>query len=135
MDIIIENIDLLKSRIKDFVEASEYVLKNRKDLYWSTHEAVKGGVRKVSFLSVKKAYKEGCIDRYNRVLKCLESNTLSQVDWIEVRDVLYWVCFEIDMKGEKSYKTLRESTKDIVITEVKSQEQFEENKRIHTGRV
>lgn len=132
MRIIIENVNLLKKRLKIFIRASEYVLKNKRDMYWSRWEMKKGKIRSVSLTESKRRYKEMCINRYNDVLHCLESNDFSKIDWIEVRDVLYWVGFQIEMKNEKSYMALRDSRKDIVITVYKTPEQFEENVRIHS---
>jgi hypothetical protein len=132
MRIIIENVNLLKKRIKTFIRASEYLLKNRKEMYWSRWEMKRGKIQNVSLTKSKRRYKELWINRYNEVFYCLESNDFSKIDWIEVRDVLYWCGFQIEMKNEKSYKALRESRKDIVIAVAKSPEQFEENVRIHS---
>jgi len=115
MKVIIENVTLLKDRLADFISIAKQVLNHRREFLWSSFEMEKGKCRRVSLTTSKKRFKAQFIDRYTNALQCLESNDFNQADWIDLRDVLYHVCYTINMQGEKSMKAFRESKKDIVI--------------------
>lgn len=115
MEAYIDNQKILVGRLKSWIEAMEHVLQNRRNLFWSRYAMKQGKVVHVGINSFKKAFKKQFIDRYATVLKAIETNQIDELDWIEYRDVLYNVCFSIDMLRERSYRALRESEKPIMI--------------------
>ena len=127
MNIIINDKETLIKRLYKHIETQQYILDNKRDMFWSKCEMKNGRVIANTLKTVKKRFKEGWIDRYKQVLESLESNNIQNVDWIDKRDVLYNVGFEIDMRGEKSYKILRMSNKDIIINCKKDKEYFEKD--------
>lgn len=119
--IYIEKIGLLKIRVMAFIGTAASVLNDRQEFLWSSFVMKDGKCRRVSLATTKKNFKAQWIDRFQKVLDCLNSNDLTTIDWIDLRDVLYAVLYEINMQGEKSMKALRVSEKDIII-EVKEQD-------------
>ncbi len=115
MEAYIDNKKILIGRLNSWIEAMEYVLQNRRDLFWSRYGFKNGKIIHIGINRFKEAFKKQFIGRYEIVLKAIETNQIHELDWIEYRDVLYNVCFSIDMLGKKSYKALRESEQPIMI--------------------
>ena len=115
MNIIINDSEILIDRLNEWIKTMEYILENRRDLFWSIHETVRGKVITHSIEWSKDLFKTNRIDRYKKALEAIKTNNLHNVDWIDYRDVLYWVCFDIDMLNKVSFKALRQSNQDITI--------------------
>jgi len=125
MNITIYDSETLINRLNEWIKTMEYVLENKRDDFWKIHEAVKGKVITHSIKWSKDLFKTNCIDRYKKALEAIETNNLHNVDWIDYRDVLYSVCFDIDMLNEVSFKALRQSNKDLTIRLKGNKEKFE----------
>ena len=131
MQVILKNDEILIERLIRWIQQMQYILDNRRDLYWTRCEMKKGRVITNPLSVVKKRFKEWFIDRAQKVLEAISNGIEQEIDWIEHRDILDWVCFEIDMQGEKSYKDLRESKKDITIQCRDNYEAFEGMIEVH----
>jgi len=115
MNIIINDSEILIDRLNEWIKTMEYILENRRDRFWRIHESVNGEVITHSTKWSKDLFKTNRIDRYKKALEAIKTNNLHNVDWIDYRDVLYSVCFEIDMLNKVSFKALRQSNQDITI--------------------
>jgi len=125
MQITIHDKAILIERLEKWIEKMQYILDNRRDLYWTRCEMVDGQVVTHDFSWSKNLFKEQFIDRHQRTLDAIKEDKLQNIDWIDYRDVLYWVCFNIDMLDYVSYKHLRESHRDLTIRLTGDTERFE----------
>ena len=133
MNITIHDKAILIERLAKWIESMQYVHDNRRDMYWRRCEMVKGKVVVHPSPSwSKNLFKTGYIDRHQKTLDAIKENNLHNIDWIDFRDVLYRVCFGIDMLGSVSYKQLRESHQDLTIHLTGDTEKFETFIKSHT---
>ena len=131
MSVKIQNKEILIKRLNKWIKTLQYVLDNKRDLFWSSFEKKKGQLVFISKKEAKLRFQDLFIDRYKIVLHSIETNNLD-IDWIEYRDVFYWLCFNIPLLGEKSYKKLRESKKDLLIQLYKDDDCFENFLKVQT---
>ena len=115
MNVYIQDVSKLRLRILAFMGTAKNVLNNRREWLWTSFVMKNGKCRRVSLETAKKNFKAQWIDRYQKAFDCLGTDDFTTVDWIDFRDVLYTVLYNINMQDEKSMKALRDSKKDIVI--------------------
>jgi len=127
----IQDKEILIQRLNKWIKTLQYVLDNKRDMFWSSFEKKEGQLLFISKKEAKSRFQNLFIDRYKFILHAIETNNLD-IDWIEYRDVFYWLCFNIPLLGEKSYKKLRESKKDLIIQVYKNDEYFESFLKVQT---
>lgn len=132
MKITIHDKAILIERLEKWIEKMQYILDNRRDLYWSCCEMVERHVVTHPLSWSKNLFKTHFIDRHRRTLDAIRGDNLHFIDWIDYRDVLYWVCFNIDMLDYVSYKQLRESHRDLTIRLTGDAKKFERFIECHT---
>ena len=131
MNSVLTNGAILINRLEQWLEAMQDVHDNRREIYWSRFESVKGKVVSMTLAESKRRFKNQMIDRAQTVLDAINNCTAPSLDWIEYRDVLYHTGFEIDMLGFKSYKALRESNKEIMVGYKGSDTEFATTLKYH----